>query len=744
MVLTVGVYAAARLAHGHGFNVVVDVWLANLALGMTAAAALFAALRRQRLELILAALAVTGWVGGQLYYVASLDGADSLPVPSWADFGFLSFCAFMVATLATMIHRRSPGLTWTVLLDSLVGALGAASLLAVFFGPVLEEGFAHSFSLAMAVEVTYPLVDIALIAAIAGIAAARGFGSGRQWMLLAFGLLVFTISDIIYGLDEASYVQGSTVDLGWAFGLALMTAWIVLYPKSRPSARSVRARAPSLAIPIGAMIAALGILLVSSSVHVNVLAIALSGTVLAIATAQLGLRQLQFHRQSRTDELTGLPNRRAFYADVPGRLASAPDRPSALLLMDLDGFKHINDSLGHDVGDRMLVEVGQRLKQEVHARHPHRRPRRSGLLARLGGDEFALLLPGASASQAITIADELCVVLAEPYCLEGIDVQSGASIGISVFPEHGDNLSVLLRKADLAMYAAKSARTGHHVFGEADDSYSGDRLRTLVELRVALATDQLVVHYQPKVNLDSGAVSGFEALVRWNHPTRGLLLPQAFLGLVEEAGLMTEMTRVVLEQALDQTASWHSRGQPFSVAVNLSASSLVDEHLPRRIADMMASRELPPSALILEITEDYIVRNVSRARRILTELRNHGFRIAIDDFGTGYSSLSYLRDLPIDELKLDRSFITPMGEDRRAAALVSSTIALAHSLEMDVVAEGIETSGAYDDLVMFGCDQGQGYLMSRPIPAAEIEQWLEQQPALSANPVAPREESPTL
>ncbi|WP_164520375.1 putative bifunctional diguanylate cyclase/phosphodiesterase [Specibacter cremeus] len=729
MTLLVGVYAAGRLLHGPGFDVVVDVWLASLALGATAAVALFAALqtRSQRPDLIFVVAAVTSWVSGQSYYVLALDGADSLPVPSPADFGFLGFCIFMVGAMVTLIHRRMRGLTLTVLLDSAVGALGAASVLAVFFGPVLDNAVKHSFSLATIIEVSYPLFDIVLIAAIAGIGAAQGFETGRHWTLLAGGLVLFTVADVIYGLDESTYLQGSWIDLCWTIGLALIAWWVTRSAHARHGAGSTAFHISALAIPMASMIAALGILLLSSNMPMDTLAIVLAGVTLAVAAVALGLRQLSFRRQARTDELTGLLNRRAFYTDVPTRLT----RPSALILLDLDGFKHINDSLGHDVGDRMLVEVGQRLKRQLHSRQPHHRLRRRGLLTRLGGDEFALLLPGDDAHRAMVVAGELCTILAEPYSLEGIAVQSSASMGIAVFPEHGDNLSILLRKADLAMYKAKAAHTGHHVYGDSDDSHGDERLRMLEELRNALATNELVLHYQPKINLDSGAVTGFEALVRWDHPRRGLLLPDAFLGLVEEAGLMREMTRVVLEEALDQTASWHAQGHNFTVAVNLSASSLVDAGLPGRIADMVTSRGLPVSALMLEVTEDYVVRNVSRARTILTELRNHGFRIAIDDFGTGYSSLAYLRDLPIDELKLDRSFITPMTKDSRAAVLVSSTIDLAHSLKMDVVAEGIETADAYGDLVIFGCDQGQGYYMSRPIPADDIAGWLDERPALS-------------
>ncbi len=735
MALLVGLYATGRLVHGHGFNVVVDIWLANVALGTTAGVALIAGwkMRVQRPELLLAALAVTGWVSGQIYYVLALDGAESLPVPSPADVGFLSFSIFMVAALAQLIRRRVRGLTWMVLLDSIVGSLGAASVLAVFFGPKIEDAFRHSFSLSTSLEVIYPVVDIVVIAAIAGIGVAEGRDLGLHWTTLAGGLILFTISDVIYGLDGPTYVQGSTVDLGWAIGLALIAWWVVRAASAEQRRGAAEFGAAALAIPISSMIAALGILLLSSSIQISALAIVLAGATLAVATAPLGLRQLFLHRQARTDELTGLSNRRAFYADVPVRLAAAPTQPSALLLLDLDGFKLINDSLGHDVGDRMLVEVGLRLKHQVQSQQLRglRRLHRHDLLARLGGDEFAVLLRGANAHRAVVIAEKLRAALAEPYALEGIDVLSSASIGITVFPAHGDNLSVLLRKADLAMYKAKSARTGHHVYGDTDGSSSDERLRTLEELRNGLISDEFVAHYQPKVNLDSGTVIGFEALVRWNHPRRGLLLPDAFLGIVEEAGLMREMTRVVLELALDQAVSWHAEGHTFSVAVNLSAGSLVDDNLPQRIADLVASRGLPASALMLEITEDYIVRNVSKARTILAALRNHGFRIAIDDFGTGYSSLAYLRDLPIDELKLDRSFITPMADDRRAAALVSSTIVLAHSLNMDVVAEGIATTDAYENLALLGCDQGQGYLVSRPLPASEIAEWLDGRRVLS-------------
>jgi diguanylate cyclase (GGDEF)-like protein len=385
------------------------------------------------------------------------------------------------------------------------------------------------------------------------------------------------------------------------------------------------------------------------------------------------------------------------------------------LLLDLDKFKEINDSLGHHVGDQLLIQAGVRLGEHLHSKD---------LLVRLGGDEFAVLLDDAGPDQATAIAVKLCAALAEPFALDDMAVHSAVSIGIALFPNDGPDLSTLLRKADVAMYKAKTSGHGYHVHGGADDLDFSTRLRTVEELRSALTSGQLVVHYQPKIDLRTGDVHDVEALVRWDHPTRGLLYPDAFLDLVEGAGLMRAMTQVVLEIALDQSVVWQSQGRHLTVAVNLSASSLVDTDLPEQVAAMLSDRDLPPGALQLEITEDFLMADRDRAKSILARLRSHGVQISVDDFGTGYSSLSYLRDLPIDELKLDRSFVFPMADDARAAALVASTIDLAHSLGLRMVAEGVETDVAYTELARLGCDQAQGYYMSRPVPAAELDEWL--------------------
>jgi diguanylate cyclase (GGDEF)-like protein len=546
--------------------------------------------------------------------------------------------------------------------------------------------------------------------------------------------MAFAGADVVIALQrtEGIFVPGTSLDAGWGIGLALVAMWVDGAAQRDPAARQTTQRAaqdpgPSsgaaaLGVSTVATVAGLGVLILSSHLRLPNLAVALAGVTLLAAAArtQLAFRLLARmanlrRRVATTDDLTGLANRRALYAEGRARLLE-PRRPSqALLMLDLDKFKEVNDSLGHHAGDELLVQVGARLSEYM---------RTEDMLARLGGDEFAVLLWDAGAEEAVDVAVTLRSALAEPFALEDIALHTSVSVGIALFPEHGPDLSAMLRKADIAMYNAKSSGLGYHVYNCADDADNTTRLQLVEELRTALTADQLVVHYQPKVDLDTGDVHSVEALVRWDHPTRGLLYPDAFISLVEESGLMATLTRVVLAQALDQVADWHQRGQCLTVAVNLSASSLVDSELPEQVFSMLGARGLSPSALQLEITEDFLMADRDRARAILTRLRQGGVQISIDDYGTGYSSLTYLRELPIDEFKLDRSFILPMSGDPRAAALVASTIALAHSLGLRMVAEGVETRGVYTELVRLGCDQAQGHFMSRPVPAAELDHWL--------------------
>ncbi|TFB97126.1 bifunctional diguanylate cyclase/phosphodiesterase [Cryobacterium sp. HLT2-28] len=731
LVWTMGLCAAAYLGgvvwQGGESHPAVDLWL-SLSTSWSPAVVCWLAVARavsRRREVLLAALAMTFLAVGDTYYVPlTSDWSPSFPNPG--DLGYMLFYLLMLVMLVLLVRRDVRGQSRSVWLDCAVGSLGAAAVLAVVLNPVMASALAGSWSLATAVAVAYPLMDMFLMAAVTGIVVVRGFRGGDRLVVLVLGLMLYTLADIVYALQVTTdaYMLGTPLDALWAIGIALIALYVhgsEHRTVSKVSDLPAPTRAAALIMSGLATLAGLGVLVMGTRTYMSSLAVVLAGATVFAAAARTPvafrqiLRMADLRRQATSDHLTGLPNRRALYAQAGARMGDPVSERHALLLMDLDRFKEVNDSLGHQAGDRLLIQVGGRLSEQL----------RSGdLLVRLGGDEFALLLDGAGAEQATAVAAKLCAALAEPFALDDVAVHSAVSIGFALFPGDGHDLDTLLRKADVAMYKAKASGDGFHAYGGGDDTDFTTQLRTVDELRAALTTGQFVLHYQPKINLPAGDVHDVEALVRWNHPTRGLLYSDAFLTLVEEAGLMRALTRVVLHIALDQAAVWLAEGRNLTVAVNLSASSMIDTDLPDEVAAMLIARHLPPGVLKFEITEEFLMADRDRARDILTRLRLHGVQISIDDFGTGYSSLSYLRDLPIDELKLDRSFVTPMVDDARAAALVASTIGLAHSLGMRMVAEGVESAGAYDELVALGCDQAQGYHMSRPVPADELSVWL--------------------
>jgi len=733
MGLSTAAYLIGLALQGGVSHRIVDVWLSLLTSWLPAAVCWLAASRVgfRRWEVLLAATAVTAVAAGDTYY-APLSAEWSPPFPCPGDVGYLLFYVLMLASLALVVRRDTRGQSWSVWLDAAVGSLGAAAVLAVVLNPVLASALSGSLSTATVVSVAYPMLDLLFVATVIGLVAVRGVRGGERLALLMVGLMLYAVADVIYALQVTAdtYVVGSPLDAAWTIGITLIALYVdgiarretsPVPEESLESIAAAPARPTALVVPTLATAAGLGVLLVSSRAHLSTLAVGLAGVTLLAAAArtQVGFRQLvrmaDLRRQVTTDDLTGLPNRRALHLQAGVRLADPQHQHQALLMMDLNGFKAVNDNLGHDIGDQLLVQVGARLSQRL---------RGGDLLVRLGGDEFAVLLQDALHVHALEVAGRLCAALNDPFDLDDNAVHSSVSIGIALFPDDGRDLATLLRKADVAMYKAKVSASGHHMYGDADDDDFATRLRKVEELRTALADDQLVLHYQPKVDLRTGEVNSVETLVRWNHPTRGLLYPDAFLDLVEQAGLIHAMTMVVLEIALDQAAVWRAQGQPLTIAVNLSASSMVDTDLPEQVAALLAARALPPSALQLEITEDFLMADRDRARDILTRLRGHGVQISVDDFGTGYSSLSYLRDLPIDELKLDRPFILPMVDDPRAAALVASTITFAHGLGLRIVAEGVENDIAYAELTRMGCDQAQGYYMCGPVPVAELDEWL--------------------
>jgi diguanylate cyclase (GGDEF)-like protein len=416
------------------------------------------------------------------------------------------------------------------------------------------------------------------------------------------------------------------------------------------------------------------------------------------------------------DELTGLLNRRGFFASLRHTI-TARDRRIAVLLLDLDGFKEINDTLGHASGDALLRQIGSRLRRALRGRDE---------IARLGGDEFAVLVDaaGTTPENVSEIGRRVRETLTAPFAVAGLSLQVRASVGVAVFPEHGVTAEELLREADIAMYQAKQNRTGVAVYHSSADPRAGQTLQLSSDLERALGAGELVVHYQPKADVATGAITGVEALVRWQHPARGLLAPDAFVPIAERNGLIRRLTLHVVRAGLAQQARWLAEGIDVPLAVNLSVANLLDTDLPRDIGALLDEMRVRPGALKLEITESYLVADPTLIHSNIQQLCGHGVGLALDDFGTGYSSLTHLRRLPIDEIKVDRSFIEDLETDPDDAAIVQSTIDLAHSLNLTVVAEGVETELVWNRLRDFGCDQAQGFYLARPMPAHALTGWL--------------------
>jgi diguanylate cyclase (GGDEF)-like protein len=414
------------------------------------------------------------------------------------------------------------------------------------------------------------------------------------------------------------------------------------------------------------------------------------------------------------DVLTALPNRTLLSDRLERAVLEARRRGTdvGVLLIDLDRFKEVNDTLGHQTGDALLRQVGDRIADEL---------REMDTVARLGGDEFVVLLPQLeSIDAAIRVTQRILDGLHRPFTVQGIDLAVEASIGIACYPDHGGDHGVLLQHADVAMYVAKEARGTYAVYDAGSDTSSLSRTTLLNELRRALDERELVLYYQPTAELSDGAVRSVEALVRWQHPTRGLLTPMEFVPVAEQTGLISDLTTYVISEALRQLRVWLDEGRDLCVSVNLSARNLMDPNLPVLVESLLAQAGVDASRLEVEVTETSAMADPILAAAVLSGLSELGVSVAVDDYGTGYSSLSYLRSLPIGTLKIDRSFVTRMRQDEGNAVIVRSTIELAHNLGLRVVAEGVEDLETYDVLAGLGCTVAQGYFLSRPVPPGTL------------------------
>ncbi len=427
--------------------------------------------------------------------------------------------------------------------------------------------------------------------------------------------------------------------------------------------------------------------------------------------------------QALNDSLTGLPNRILFHDRLQQQILFSQRQGGrfALFVMDLDRFKEVNDTFGHQSGDRLLVMVGERVRGVL---------RDSDTVARFGGDEFALLIPTADTEERATaVARKIQAAFEAPFTLDHLILNVEASIGISIFPEHGEDPSALVKRADAAMYMAKRNKSGYALYAPSDDQESRDGLLLMGEFRGAIEHDELVLHFQPEVELRSGEIVAVEALVRWRHPSRGLLSPDLFIPFAEQTGLMRPLTRWVIDSAIRQVRTWRTRsGAPMQLAVNLSARDFQDPELPGHVEAALIRRGMTPAQLKLEITESVVMADAARSLETLTALRTMGVRLSIDDFGPGYSSLAYLKRLPVDEIKIDRSFVIDLVADADTSAIVRGTIDLAHDLERTVVAEGVEDEPTAALLSAYGCDAAQGYYYTRPLAAEEMADLISKSP----------------
>jgi diguanylate cyclase (GGDEF)-like protein/PAS domain S-box-containing protein len=435
------------------------------------------------------------------------------------------------------------------------------------------------------------------------------------------------------------------------------------------------------------------------------------------------LRQSELNEhQALHDALTDLPNRTLFRDRIEQAIAMAKREGGhlAVAMMDLDRFKDVNDSLGHHAGDALLVEIGRRLRSTLRC---------SDTVARLGGDEFGVLISKPrSAKDVVVVIEKVRAALEQPVVVDGLSLPAEGSIGIAMFPKHGSDVDTLLRHADVAMYSAKEDKAGYLFYDNSRSESDPARLTLVSELRRAIEEHELVLHYQPKAALESGAVRSVEALLRWNHPTRGLVGPDEFIPLAQQTGLIKPLTLYVLEEALGQCQAWQREGMRLGMAVNLSVRNLLDAEFPEQVRRLLDKHGVDPGLLELEITESVVLSDPVRTKRVLDKLSAMGVTLSIDDFGTGYSSLAYLSQLPVNEIKIDRSFVMNMAECDNDAVIVRSTIDLGRNLGLQVVAEGVETEAAWHELSQLGCTLAQGYYLSRPVPAEELTQWLRRRP----------------
>jgi diguanylate cyclase len=723
--LLVGYLALQIFRSHHGYSSLVDGWLVDAFELVASALCLARGLSRRSgrpAALVLGASLLAWSLGDVGLTIESLGGATP-PSPSVVDAFYLAFFPLAYVAVVLFLRGEVRRLTTPNWLDGGVAGLGAGAVCAAFaFHSIMRS--TGGGALATAVNLAYPVGDLLLLLLVVGGTALLSGRRKAPWFLLATGIGINVVGDTFNLFSSSiggSHVGTIVTATAWPTSILLMSMSVWL----RRGAADPLApqKATGFLLPGLAAASGLVILFVGTLEHADRIAIGLATATLILVGIRLalsvrGLRALTLDRQqlSVTDHLTGLGNRRHLFDVLGAYFGDAADAPKpeqrlAFLFIDLDHFKEVNDSFGHPAGDDLLKQLGGRLAGSLRA---------SDVFVRLGGDEFAVVLIGADADVATTTARRLAASLEAPFVLDAVSARIGASIGIALAPADATDAAGLVWCADVAMYRAKLGATPFALYEQ--DFEDENRMHLAEGLRAAVGAGQLVLHYQPQLDLRSSEISTFEALVRWPHPTLGLIPPLKFLPLAEEAGLMAPLTRWVVAEALQQCASWRAAGQRITVSVNVSATNLLEDGFTDVIRHLLEHHELPGDALVLEITETTIITEFERSKLVIQELRDLGLVVSIDDFGAGFTSLGHLSSLAVGELKLDRTFITALatGERKRDLEVVRATIELSHSLGLRVVAEGIEDKATLDLLSDVGCDLAQGYFIGKPKPADKL------------------------
>jgi diguanylate cyclase len=662
--------------------------------------------------------------------------------PSVADPVFLTFYPLVYTGLILLLRGRLKRVPAAIRLDAVVIGFTAASV-----GAALESGpiaAATSGSLAtVLVGLAYPIGSVLLLALATGSLAILGWRTEWRWGLVVAGFLVWVVADTIslFQSVRGSYVEGTWIDACWpaAFLLVAVASWLPpavgVSPRPRPGRVSLIPPIVCSAIALAVAVFAYGDRLPVALAALSLIAVAARYAVSFRDVSALA----ESHEHAMTDELTGLANRRALATALTAGPLDEPDATTwdraaarlGLLLLDVNQFREINDSLGRNVGDELLCRIANRLSRALRA---------GDLLTRTGGDEFAILMADdVNLMTARAQAGSLVDALRAPFALDHITVQVEVTIAIALWPDHCVHPQELLNLVEGTMIDAKASEHGIAVYDAATDLHKSNDALLIENLRTTLSTagpnGELTCHYQPKITAKNELVHSVEALVRWHHPKRGLLLPDEFLPAAERAGLMRPMATRVLDIALAQIRSWRDQGITLTIAVNLSTTNLLDIDLVDTIDRLLQRHGLPAHALILEITESTLTTDSQRSRNTVGALRRLGVRLSLDDYGAGWSSLARLQDLSVDELKLDKVFVARLARDPRSIAIVRSTVALAHSLGAELVAEGVEDEATLHALRQYGCTITQGHVHSPPLPADELHQWLlDRMPALAATP----------